>query len=120
MKPSSRRSARLPSAPWRVLAAGLAWMVLGLTLIAASPEAHELVHRGEQVAGCEHAHPAPADSADHVCAVVLFAGGVEPAAAVFLALPELSLAPIAPTRYAPPFLRDPRYLRQPERGPPAA
>lgn len=112
---------RLPplSTPRRVLAVALAWMVLGLTLASASPEAHALVHRSDQAADCDHSHSTPVQTPDHGCAVVLFASGVELAEAIFLPLPAVTLAPVASAAYAKLFLPAPRYLRQPERGPPA-
>jgi hypothetical protein len=83
-------------------------LVLALTVFAASPVAH----------GCLHAddghHPE-----DDGCAVMLFAAGV--AAPLD---PIVIPVPVAANREAPPvgateiFLVTPRYLRQPERGPP--
>ena len=109
----------LLSTPRRVLAVALGWMVLGLTLASASPEVHALVHRSDPVADCDHPHSAPAQPQEHVCAVVLFTGGVELAEAIFLPLPAETLAPVAAAAYAKLCLPAPRYLRQPERGPPA-
>ncbi len=82
-------------------------LVLALTVFGASPQLHDDLHH-EQV-----------PHGDDRCAVVLFAGGV--------ALLTDSVAPTPPTlawqspAMAPAiriFLVVPRYLRQPERGPP--
>jgi len=109
-------AARQPTAPRdrlrRILAASCAALVLALTLFAASPVAHAWLHSDDS----DHAgHPAAADN----CAVVIFANGVAPD------LGQLALgAPVAVPRAVSPataddvFLVSPRYLRQPERGPP--
>ena len=108
--------------PRRLGAAAAAALVLTLTLLAASPAAHAWLHAGPQdCAG--HAHvPAPEDhDADQSCAVVLMMSGVE--------LPLEPLSPLPPrliagsdlrVTAAAPDLRHPRYLRQPERGPPGS
>ena len=96
----------------RLVAAGCAGLILSLGILAASPAAHGALH----AEGDCHHHA----GSDHACAVVLFASGVElPAAAPRVA------PPIAPTAIATRlaatevFLVPPRYLRQPERGPPS-
>lgn len=121
----SRRPRTLPPAPWRALAAALAAMVFGLALAGASPELHAWLH-GEAVLhghdACRHSEhaPAPEESHGHRCAVVLFACGADlPVAVVVLLLPDAASRPVA---LAPDalYLAQPRYLRQPERGPPLA
>lgn len=106
----------------RSLAAAGAALVLALTIFAASPAAHEWLHAASS--GCSHAHGhahgAGGDTGDDAgCAVVLFASGVdlpvEPAAAL---PPRLVAQGVAPVTAAEPWLVSPRYLRQPERGPP--
>lgn len=86
----------------RFIAAGAAALVLTLTILAASPEAHEHVHHD-----CHH-------DEEHACAVVLFAHGIwttfdaiivtEPRATwsetIFPSRPELRLA--APRHFLPP------------------
>ncbi|HEY0968327.1 MAG TPA: hypothetical protein VGD88_13125 [Opitutaceae bacterium] len=121
MQPTATKTNRPLTAPSRVLAFALVWLVFGLSLISSSPEAHAFVHRSEQASAhdCDHAHSAPTQSTEHVCAVVLFAGGVELPAATYLPLPTVTVAPAAQAAYAALFLPVPRYLRQPERGPPA-
>ncbi|GAB1488092.1 hypothetical protein MASR2M8_05350 [Opitutaceae bacterium] len=121
MPPRTPKPSRPSATPSRVLAFALAWLVFGLSLVSSSPEAHALVHRAEQASphDCDHAHSAPTESTEHVCAVVLFAGGIELPAAIYLPLPVVTVAPTAQTAYAALFLPVPRYLRQPERGPPA-
>lgn len=114
------RRTDLPAKPWRWLTHALAWMVLGLSFASFSPETHALLHSGETHDSCEHAGApeTPVHNDEHVCAVVLFAQGVE--------LTVTDQAPPAPAgweTFSPPpqkelLLPAPRYLRQPERGPP--
>ncbi len=100
----------------RLVAAGSAALVLALALFAASPELHDSLHRDRCKA---HAHD-PAAEGDR-CAVVLFASGVEPAPAPLeIAAPAAAWRPAAPAAAEEIFLTTPRYLRQPERGPPMA
>ncbi len=92
----------------RFLATGAAALVFALGLLAASPALHEWVHG--QVA-------APVD--DDGCAVVLFAGGVAmPLVAVAVAPPSSIWREFTRPVGREIFLASPRYLRQPERGPP--
>lgn len=84
---------------------GVALLLL-LSVLAASPSLHRALHTD-------------ADHDTHECAVVLFAGGVTLALGAFAVA-----APAAVWRVQPAvvvsdlFLASPRYLRQPERGPP--
>jgi hypothetical protein len=103
----------------------LAALVFGLALASASPDLHAWLH-GETAAhgheACRHTEHAPAkdDSHEHRCAVVLFANGADlPFAAVVVLLRDPASSPVA---LAPEALHlaPPRYLRQPERGPPLA
>lgn len=114
---------RRPTLPVRALAFALAWLVIGLDLVSASPQIHALVHHTADEAAahadCDHRHAGPEDSAEHVCAVVLFAGGVEVPSALFLPLPATTLAAVLSMTGPSVDLAVPRYLRQPERGPPA-
>ena len=91
----------------RFLALGCAVLVLALSVFAASPSLHG------------HLHAGPQTSSEDTCAVALFAGGVS------LTVPVIALPPSATqwtallasaTREF--FLESPRYLLQPERGPP--
>ena len=111
-----------PSLPRRLGAAAAAALVLVLTLLAASPAAHAWLHAAPE-ACATHAHaPAPEEHEDdRGCAVVLMTSGVE--------LPLEPLSPLPPrliaesdlrVTAATPDLRRPRYLRQPERGPPGS
>lgn len=92
----------------RFIAIGAAALVLTLSVLAASPAAHERLH-----------HDCLQDTT-HACAVVLFAQGIWSAlSSVAIAAPaivwcEFILLPRPELRLATP-----RYLRQPERGPPA-
>ncbi len=87
------------------LSAGL---VLLLTLAAASPKLHEELH-------ADHAVP-HADA----CAVVLFAAGVTAALATALvSAPRLCARELVGGEAPEIFLVAPRYLWQPERGPPS-
>jgi hypothetical protein len=94
-------------------------MVLALSIFAASPAAHTWLH-ASATACPGHAHPDdPADS-EHDCAIVLFAGGVElPVGPADLLPPDLAPRGVSPITAAEFDLVSPRYLRQPERGPPA-
>src|SRR5262245_30846564 len=92
----------------RLLAALCAALVLALTIFAASPAAHGLLHDSTQRAN------------DDACAVVLFAGGVSlPVGPIAVMPPTPVQQGVSPVTAADVFLVVPRYLRQPERGPPA-
>lgn len=89
----------------RLGAAGAAALVFALGLLAASPELHGLLHDTDS---------------DDGCAIVLFANGVSaPLGVIAVTPPESSWIeqPLASARDI--FLTAPRYLRQPERGPPS-
>ena len=93
----------------RVLAGGCAGLVLALTVFAASPVAHNWLHDADHENG---------DSGD-TCAVVMFAGGVSQPVGPFALTPPTTLAAsVSLVTAADVFLVSPRYLRQPERGPP--
>lgn len=97
----------------RLLAAGGAALVLALTIFAACPTAHASLHD----AGCPHHQP----DNDEGCAVTIFASGVSLPVGPMATAPVVFLpraVPVAPA--ADVFLVSPRYLRQPERGPPAS
>ncbi len=91
----------------RIVALGSVALVFALAVFAASPALHERLHAGPQAA------------ADDGCAVALFASGVS------LAVPVVALPP-SPAQWSELpatvthefFLESPRYLLQPERGPP--
>lgn len=109
-------SARLPSHSsfgflHRWLAAGGAALVLALTIFAASPSAHGLLHDADHSVAI----------GDDGCAVVMFASGVSlPVAPLFITPPASVPQGISPVTAAEVFLVAPRYLRQPERGPPSS
>jgi hypothetical protein len=95
----------------RLLAAGCTGLVLGLTIFAASPAAHGALHAD----GDGHHHTASNDA----CAVVLFASGVDlPMTAPYVTPPASTTAAASVLAATIVFLVPPRYLRQPERGPP--
>jgi hypothetical protein len=95
----------------RLLAAGLASLVLALTVFAASPAAHDWLHLDDD---------APAKSEDG-CAVVLFANGVSlPLDPITAPVPQDAVWSVSLVSSAEVFLVSPRYLRQPERGPPVS
>jgi len=99
----------------RLLALGCAAMVFALTIFAASPEAHRILHEDDSCPGHSHG---PAET-DHTCAVVLFASGIAlPVEPLFVTPPTAVPAGISPVTAAEVFLISPRYLRHPERGPP--
>jgi hypothetical protein len=91
----------------RLGALGAAVLVLALSSFAASPQLHDWLH------ACDHADE------DQGCPVTLFAGGVplpveQPAVAAPVVLHGAASAPA----FDEVFLTKPRYLLQPERGPP--
>lgn len=93
----------------RLFAAGGAALVLALTVFAASPSLHNLLH-----SATDTVH-------DESCPVVLFAGTADvPTAAIAVPLPPVTWQTAAPIATTQLFLSPPRYLRQPERGPPAS
>ncbi len=94
-------------------------MVLGLSLAGGSPDIHSWLHGSDHTPESDQAQSALAQPEDHLCAVVLFAAGVEYGAANVFTAPPLAVAPSPPARYSELFLAIPRYLLQPERGPPA-
>ena len=111
---AARPPAALADRLRRILAAGSAALVLALTLFAASPVAHAWLHSHDD----DHAdHPATVDV--DTCAVAMFANGVAPdLGQPALGAPVAVVRAISPTTAAEIFLVSPRYLRQPERGPP--
>ena len=91
----------------RIFAAGAVALTLLLGAAAASPALHHWLH-GDT-----------APDADDACAVVLFAGGVTLAtAAVAVAALPLVWRVTRAWSVEAIYLASPRYLRQPERGPP--
>jgi hypothetical protein len=92
----------------RLLAALCAALVFALGLFSASPLLHQQLHHG--------ADSAPDDS----CAIVLFANGVSvPLALTAPPPPSADWQEFYPAVTTEIFLDSPRYLLQPERGPPA-
>lgn len=92
----------------RLVAAGCAALVLVLALSAVSPSLHALFHANE----------APATETDD-CAVMLFAGSADCSVACVTVAPVASMFEVPQWRAGSElFLVSPRYLRQPERGPP--
>ncbi len=93
----------------RLLAAGMAALVFALTILAASPSAHDLLHKQDTARG------------DDRCAVVMFAGGVSlPFGPIEVVQPTVEWRAPAAAHVEEIFVSSPRYLRQPERGPPFA
>jgi hypothetical protein len=103
-----RRQLLQAEGPRRLLAAGGIALVLLLSVLTVNPELHELFHHHDQ-----------ASHKDDGCAVVLFAHGVSAPfdTAVVAATPAEWLTLSRPEA-AEIFLTSPRYLHQPERGPP--
>ena len=90
----------------RFLAGGAAALVFALGVFGASPVLHDWLH-GQNT---------PADDG---CAVVLFAAGVSvPLGAIAVTPPAAMWREFARPVAREIFLASPRYLRQPERGPP--
>lgn len=118
----SRRD-KTPGFLHRALAAMGAGLVLTLTVLAASPTAHDWLHASlDSHEGADHTHaPLTSTAPEHDCAVVLFASGVEtPVAPLALIPPRVAAENISPVTAAEFYLVSPRYLRQPERGPPSS
>ncbi len=118
---SSPSTPALPDPMRRIVAAACAALVLVLTVFSASPVAHDWLHAVEKQHTCsEHpASPPARASAEHDCAVVLFASGVDlPVGPIALTTPRVVAQGISPVTAAEFYLVSPRYLRQPERGPP--
>ena len=91
----------------RFIAAGSATLVFALGVFAASSELHSRLHSDAGI---------PADDG---CAVVLFANGLSaPLATIAVAPPPAEWREQPRVQMAKIFLATPRYLRQPERGPP--
>jgi hypothetical protein len=112
----------LASSLRRMVAAGGAALVLALALLGASPVAHHWLHTEAGVCtgghGHEHHHKGTTGE-DPGCAVVLFAAGVTlPVTAPALLPPCAVPVGVSPVIAADVYLIAPRYLRQPERGPP--
>lgn len=107
-------NADAPSPFRRFIAALGVALVLLLGVAAVNPVLHAHLHDGD--------HPvhdsAPAAS-PHACAVDLFASGITFAlGAIALAAPSLAWRERPSAALAELYLTPPRYLRQPERGPP--
>ncbi len=95
----------------RFFAAGSAVLVLLLTVLAVSPQLHADFHAHDAATEAVHT--------DDGCVVSLFAGGVTAApAALFLAAPTTAHVAAALAPRTEIFVSPPRYLHQPERGPP--
>jgi hypothetical protein len=112
-------AAALPPLLHRMLAAGGAALVLALSILAASPQAHAWLHSADHH-GHAHHHPHHDDAgSEDACAVVLFAAGVALPAALLVPMPPAALAAGTPRLAATEILLvSPRYRLQPERGPP--
>ena len=96
-------------------AAAAAALVLALTVFAASPGAHAWLH-----AGADHAcHHGEATEEDAGCVVFQFAGGITAPAPLVPVVVPATRNPLVDLGTEPRLhLSSPRYLRQPERGPP--
>jgi len=104
-----KRHALNVSLPRRLLATGCAVLVFALGVFVASPALHAQLHH------------APSSSLDDGCAIVLFANGVSvPLAVNAPPPPSVEWREQAYVRSTEVFLDSPRYLLQPERGPPPA
>jgi hypothetical protein len=91
----------------RILAGGCVALIVALAAFGANPRWHERLHPGQ-----------PLGEGDG-CAIVLFAAGVALTLALTVMVPVLVEWPELPAvTQRKIFLLPPRYLRQPERGPP--
>ena len=104
-----RRHWLFAETPRRLLAAGGIALVLLLSVLAVNPELHRFIH-GDHDAGDEDG-----------CAVVLFAHGVStPFDSALLAATPAEWIALSRPETVEIFLASPRYLHQPERGPPVS
>jgi len=112
---SARIHTRAQARRWQQgVACVCAALVLALTIFAASPEAHQALHADHHTGPCQ-------TEVEDSCAVVLFAGGVGlPVGPVAIIPPTSVVRGVSPVTAAEVFLVSPRYLRQPERGPPVS
>jgi hypothetical protein len=92
----------------RLVAAGGAALVLALVIFTGSPDLHHELHEGTSATTAEG------------CAIDLFASGVSlPLGAIVAPWPGVAWHDAAPVHTDAIWLRSPRYLHPPERGPPA-
>ena len=105
--PALRRHLLSAGTPRRLLAASGIALVLLLSVLTTSPELHRLFH------GLDNA------GHDDGCAVVLYAHGVSaPLDTAMVATTPAEWRELSRPETAGIFLTSPRYLHQPERGPP--
>ena len=108
--PAAHQPSSLADRLRRFLAGSCAVLVLALSIFAASPVAHELLHTDDT----DHS-PVAEDG----CAVDMFASGVALPVGPLAIIPPTAVSPgRSPVTAADVLLVSPRYLRQPERGPP--
>ncbi|HUR60166.1 MAG TPA: hypothetical protein VM029_20755 [Opitutaceae bacterium] len=101
------RGTRFAGFVHRFAAAGGAVLVFALTICAASPIAHDWLHRSGD------------SGQESGCAVLLFADGVSlPLDTLGVQPPAAVTGRVTLASATDVFLISPRYLRQPERGPP--
>jgi hypothetical protein len=107
------------SAAQRLLAGLLTLVVLALAVLAVSPDAHAWLHAHEH-GDRPHASDTSSDAAHNDgCAVTLFAHGVTAALDMpRLPAPQENWGRMPAVIQRTLYLSVPRYLRQPERGPP--
>ena len=123
------RSKTLTAWLHRVIAGAGASLVLVLGVLSVCPEAHAWLHAhpSETDGGCHHGHahaphlpPASGDTSDEGCVVELFSQGVDIAGAGCAVEAHFKAddqgCGVVPEEL---HLSPPRYLRRPERGPPA-
>jgi hypothetical protein len=105
----ARRQTPLPGIFRRILAAGSAALIFALGLFAASPVLHDQLHH------------VTAATPDDGCAIVLFGNGVSVPVALSAPPPvAVDWCEPRPDGSTEILFDSPRYLLQPERGPPAA
>ncbi|MBW8781926.1 MAG: hypothetical protein JF599_08570 [Verrucomicrobia bacterium] len=106
------------SAAQRLLAGLLTLVVLALTVLSVSPDAHAWLHAHEH-GDRPDSSAAPDLSHDDGCAITLYAHGITAALDIpRLPAPQENWVQVSASIQRTLYLSVPRYLRQPERGPP--
>ena len=106
----------------RAVSAACAALVVALTVFGASPAAHSWLHASETTHACAKHGKATAPTApEHDCAVVMFSHAAEASGGMLaVRAPYGAEQRVGNVTESDLHLAAPRYLLQPERGPPAS